>query len=117
MHCRPLFSSIPSIATGPILCLIGAVIFLESVTEIHWSDLTDAVPAFTTILAMPFTHNIAYGRLPKAEQWFQHFGAFAQFRCHQPYACLGVSGEQGVMHGRQSFDCKGVTQMLLGKQL
>jgi hypothetical protein len=60
-YCRPLFSSIPSIATGPILCLIGAVIFLESIHDIAWSDLTDAVPAFTTIMAMPFTHNIAYG--------------------------------------------------------
>ncbi|WIA12239.1 hypothetical protein OEZ85_012305 [Tetradesmus obliquus] len=57
----PLFSSIPSIATGPILCLIGAVIFLESIHDITWSDMTDAVPAFTTIMAMPFTHNIAYG--------------------------------------------------------
>eukprot|EP00775_Hariotina_reticulata_P004113 gene4113-4359_t len=57
----PLFSSIPSIATGPILCLIGAVIFMESILEINFHDMTDALPAFTTILAMPFTHNIAYG--------------------------------------------------------
>ncbi|KAF8071270.1 AZG1 [Scenedesmus sp. PABB004] len=57
----PLFSSIPAIATGPILCLIGAMIFMESIMEIEWTDMTDALPAFTTIIAMPFTHNIAYG--------------------------------------------------------
>lgn len=34
---------------------------MESIAEINWADLTDAVPAFTTILAMPFTNNIAYG--------------------------------------------------------
>lgn len=34
---------------------------MSSVTEINWADITDAVPAFTTIMAMPFTSNIAYG--------------------------------------------------------
>jgi adenine/guanine/hypoxanthine permease len=34
---------------------------MESVLEINWGDMTDALPAFTTIMAMPFTHNIAYG--------------------------------------------------------
>jgi len=57
----PLFSSIPAIATGPILCLIGALIFMESIWDIKWLDITDALPAFTTIVSMPFTHNIAYG--------------------------------------------------------
>lgn len=57
----PLFSSIPFIATGPVLCLIGVVIFMSAITEVDWSDLTEAIPAVTTILGMPFTHNIAYG--------------------------------------------------------
>eukprot|EP00198_Chlamydomonas_reinhardtii_P009149 XP_001698486.1 xanthine/uracil/vitamin C permease [Chlamydomonas reinhardtii] len=57
----PLFSVIPAIATGPILALIGVLIFMPSVFEINWHDITDAIPAFVTMLGMPFTHNIAYG--------------------------------------------------------
>jgi hypothetical protein len=31
---RPLFSSIPDIATSPVLCLIGAIIFMESIMQV-----------------------------------------------------------------------------------
>ena len=34
---------------------------MESIWDIKWLDITDALPAFTTIVSMPFTHNIAYG--------------------------------------------------------
>lgn len=57
----PLFSQIPAIATGPILVLIGLLIFMTSITDINWHDMTEAIPAYATILGMPFTHNIAYG--------------------------------------------------------
>ncbi|GAX80933.1 hypothetical protein CEUSTIGMA_g8368.t1 [Chlamydomonas eustigma] len=59
----PLFSQIPTIATGPILCLIGVIIFMSSVWEIKWHDLSETIPAFTAILGMPLTNNIAYGIL------------------------------------------------------
>ncbi|KAI8469218.1 MAG: xanthine/uracil/vitamin C permease [Monoraphidium minutum] len=57
----PLFSSIPDIATSPVLCLIGAIIFMESITQIDWSDVTEAIPSFTTVVCMFSTNNIAYG--------------------------------------------------------
>lgn len=57
----PLFSVIPDIATGPVLVLIGVIIFMESIGELNWHDFTDAWPALTTILGMVFTNNIAYG--------------------------------------------------------
>lgn len=57
----PLFSQIPAIATGPILALIGVLIFMPAIMEIKWHDLTEAIPALVAILGMPFTHNIAYG--------------------------------------------------------
>jgi hypothetical protein len=44
-----------------VLVLIGVLIFMNSVLEIEWNDLTEAIPALITILGMPFTHNIAYG--------------------------------------------------------
>eukprot|EP00898_Chlorokybus_atmophyticus_P000922 jgi/Chlat1/1830/Chrsp14S02224 len=67
----PIFAGpIPDIATGPILMLIGVVIFLESVIEINWMDLTEAIPAFLTIITMPFTNNIAYGAIMGLASYF-----------------------------------------------
>ncbi|KAK9805952.1 hypothetical protein WJX73_008142 [Symbiochloris irregularis] len=57
----PIFSSIPNIATGPVLILIGVLIFMSSVQEIPWQDITEAGPAFITIIVMATTNNIAYG--------------------------------------------------------
>ncbi|KIZ07632.1 putative MFS transporter, AGZA family, xanthine/uracil permease [Monoraphidium neglectum] len=57
----PLFSSIPDIATSPVLCLIGAIIFMESIMQIDWDDITESIPSFATIVSMFSTNNIAYG--------------------------------------------------------
>ena len=34
---------------------------MSSVYEVNWKNTKDAIPAFMTMLVMPFTHNIAYG--------------------------------------------------------
>ena len=57
----PIFSSIPNIATGPVLVLIGVLIFMSAVNEIPWQNLPEAGPAFITLIVMPTTNNIAYG--------------------------------------------------------
>lgn len=57
----PTFAYIPDIATGPILVLIGVLIFMSSIMDIDWLDITEALPAYACILGMPFTSNIAYG--------------------------------------------------------
>eukprot|EP00270_Netrium_digitus_P014605 TRINITY_DN4989_c0_g1_i1.p1 TRINITY_DN4989_c0_g1~~TRINITY_DN4989_c0_g1_i1.p1 ORF type:complete len:523 (+),score=109.32 TRINITY_DN4989_c0_g1_i1:57-1625(+) len=60
----PIFAGpIPNIATGPILVTIGLLIFNDSIVEIAWNDLTEAAPAFMTIIVQPFTNNIAYGAI------------------------------------------------------
>eukprot|EP01083_Nonionella_stella_P041144 111577_1 len=56
----PIFASIPPWATGPALVLIGAFM-METVTEIDWRNYRQSVPAFLTIIMMPFTYSIAYG--------------------------------------------------------
>lgn len=56
----PLVGAIPPIATAPALILTGALM-LSAVKTIDWEDLTEAVPAFLTILAMPLTFSIANG--------------------------------------------------------
>lgn len=57
----PWTGYIPTIATGPILLLIGVVIFVSAVYEVNWKSYDDSIPAYLTMLVMPFTHNISYG--------------------------------------------------------
>src|SRR5262249_26356401 len=47
-------------AYGPALIAVG-VLMMWSVTKIDFEDLTEAVPAFATIVMIVFTYNIANG--------------------------------------------------------
>ncbi|CAH2213681.1 NCS2 family permease [Tepidibacter aestuarii] len=51
---------VPSQATSPALIIIG-VLMIESIKDVDFSDLTEAIPAFFTIVIMPFTYSIANG--------------------------------------------------------
>jgi AGZA family xanthine/uracil permease-like MFS transporter len=56
----PLVGLIPNAATAPALIIVGALM-MESVSHIDFSDFTESVPAFLTIVMMPFTYSIANG--------------------------------------------------------
>lgn len=56
----PLIGAVPSAATAPALIIIGALM-MSGVMHIDWSDIGDSLPAFLTIVAMPFTFSIANG--------------------------------------------------------
>jgi AGZA family xanthine/uracil permease-like MFS transporter len=56
----PIFSIIPSQATAPALILVGLAM-MSQVGEIDFHDYTEAVPAFLTIVMMPFAYSIAQG--------------------------------------------------------
>ena len=56
----PIAGVIPPIATAPALIIVGALM-IGAVTSIKWEDLTEAIPAFLTMLAMPLTFSIANG--------------------------------------------------------
>ncbi len=56
----PLASAIPPIATAPALIIVGALM-ISVVRKIEWDDLTESLPAFLTIIAMPLTFSIANG--------------------------------------------------------
>ena len=60
MFCAPIVAAIPSYATSPALILVGALM-CGSVARVNWSDFTDAVPAFLTLIATPLTFSIATG--------------------------------------------------------
>ena len=56
----PIFTAIPGFATAPALIFVG-FLMISSVAQIDFNDLTEAVPAYMTILAMPFAYSIAEG--------------------------------------------------------
>ena len=56
----PMIGLVPAFATAPALILVGALLMSE-VGKIDFSDFTNALPAFLTIIMMPLTSSIANG--------------------------------------------------------
>lgn len=56
----PLASVIPSAATAPALIYVG-VLMLKNFSKVDMEDLCSAIPAFVTLIMMPFTYSIANG--------------------------------------------------------
>jgi AGZA family xanthine/uracil permease-like MFS transporter len=56
----PLVGLIPPQATAPALVLVGTLMMAE-IVHIRFDDLTEAIPAFLTIVMMPLTYSIAQG--------------------------------------------------------
>ncbi|MBD9700878.1 NCS2 family permease [Streptomyces sp. ID01-12c] len=57
----PVATMVPSQAATPALLAVGFLILANSVREIDWADHTIAVPAFVTMVMMPFTYSITNG--------------------------------------------------------
>jgi len=51
---------IPSFATAPALIAVGCFM-VPAVFNIDWADITLALPAFLTMVAIPLTYSIANG--------------------------------------------------------
>jgi AGZA family xanthine/uracil permease-like MFS transporter len=58
--CSPLAAAIPGYATAPALILVGALM-TESIARVEWTEFTEAIPAFITMVATPLTFSIATG--------------------------------------------------------
>lgn len=56
----PLFLMVPAAATSPALIIVG-LFMISSVVKINFSDMSHGLPAFLTIVFMPFTYSIAEG--------------------------------------------------------
>lgn len=57
----PIATMVPSQAATPALLAVGFLILSNSIKEIDWADYTIAMPAFVTMLMMPFTYSITNG--------------------------------------------------------
>ena len=53
-------SAIPNAATAPALIFVG-ILMLGNIRDVDFSDMSNALPAFCTIVFMPFTYSIANG--------------------------------------------------------
>jgi len=56
----PFVGIVPAAATAPALILVGSMM-LAPIGEIRWKDPLVAVPAFLTMVMIPFTYSIANG--------------------------------------------------------
>ncbi len=56
----PLVGLVPGFATAPALIIVGALMMAE-VVNVKFTDITESLPAFLTIIMMPLTYSIANG--------------------------------------------------------
>ncbi len=56
----PVISAIPSAATSPALIIVG-IMMLSAFSEVDWSDLSEAIPAFFAGIFMGLCYSISYG--------------------------------------------------------
>ena len=56
----PFVQVIPAAATAPALLFV-AILMLSNIKKVDFSDMSQALPAFCTIVFMPFTYSIANG--------------------------------------------------------
>jgi AGZA family xanthine/uracil permease-like MFS transporter len=60
MFFTPLYQAVPVEAAAPALVVVG-VLMMAQIKEIDFTDFTIALPAFLTIVIMPFTYSISNG--------------------------------------------------------
>lgn len=56
----PLAATVPAQAAAPALVVVGALMMTQ-VAKVNWDDLDIAIPAFLTVVLMPFTFSITIG--------------------------------------------------------
>jgi len=56
----PIFCAIPGFATAPALIFVG-FLMIGAIVDVDFKDLTEAVPAYLCILAMPLMYSISEG--------------------------------------------------------
>ena len=56
----PVFCAIPGFATAPALIFVG-FLMIGSVVEINMEDMTEAIPAYLCLIAMPLFYSISEG--------------------------------------------------------
>ncbi|MBN2558248.1 MAG: NCS2 family permease [Clostridia bacterium] len=58
----PIFLAVPAFATAPALIIVG-LMMMKAIKDIDFTDYTNAIPAFLTIVIMPIVSSIADGMM------------------------------------------------------
>ena len=56
----PIFTAVPGFATAPALIFVG-FLMVTSIVKIDFEDLTESIPAYLCLLAMPLLYSISEG--------------------------------------------------------
>lgn len=56
----PIVGIVPGAATAPALIFVG-ILMLSNIKDVDFSEMSEALPAFCTVVFMPFTYSIANG--------------------------------------------------------
>ena len=56
----PIFTAIPGFATAPALIFVG-FLMISAIVKVDFEDLTEAIPAYLCLIAMPLMYSIAEG--------------------------------------------------------
>lgn len=56
----PLFASVPSAGTAPLLIMIGVIMF-SNTKKINWNQFKISIPCFCVLFFIPFSYNILQG--------------------------------------------------------
>ncbi len=56
----PIVALVPAAATAPALILVG-LFMLSNMKHVNFDDYTEYIPAFVTLIVMPFTYSISNG--------------------------------------------------------
>lgn len=56
----PILTAIPAFATAPVLIVLG-VVMMEPITKVNFSDFTEAMPVFLTLILTLLTYSITDG--------------------------------------------------------
>ncbi|WP_235826815.1 NCS2 family permease [Facilibium subflavum] len=65
----PLVIMVPLFVVAPALVMVGCLM-MSSIQYVKWNDLTQAIPAFVTIVLMPLTLSISEGIVWGMVSWF-----------------------------------------------
>lgn len=56
----PLLMIVPAAATAPVLIVVG-FLMMGSIKAVNFEDITEGIPAFLTVIMMPFAYSIGVG--------------------------------------------------------